>query len=140
VNIVSALAIGHYVAGLVDGEGCFIIKAKRPRADFSPALRIEMHKADRPLLEHIQGQVGGTLKERTSPSRGGNTVLLEIVSREDCLRVIEILDAAPLRGRKKADYAVWREFVTWWAARRHNDPWLPGAVLHHQLIEGRTLA
>jgi hypothetical protein len=68
-----------------------------------------------------------------------------VATKASCLRLIELLDQYPLRGRKSRDYAVWRPAVLWWAAgnakqRQIHRDWTPMAYLKDRLGQCKTYA
>lgn len=72
---------------------------------------------DTPLLESLHSEtVLGTLLSRAARGRLKPQIEWKIVAKADCLRLIELLDAFPLRGRKSLDYAIWRAAAHWWIA------------------------
>lgn len=128
-------AFFHWMTGLLDGEGSFVIYTRRTEKArwASTSLSVTLVRADRPLLEACQREIGGTLHNR--PSRGNNwssTTVWSVRSDKDCQRLVEILDSYPLRSRKAAEYALWRQAVMLRKqfkhgsryARQHNEPLL----------------
>jgi hypothetical protein len=55
-------------------------------------------------------------------------VLWKTGSKLECLVLVELLDAHPLRGRKLAQYAIWRDAVARWASKRQG--FAPGVREH----------
>ncbi len=106
---------GGYLAGLIDGEGCFVINLQR-RSDRKPwaslMLNIELRLDERPLLEALRSEFGiGTITERHCPSFRRPLVAWHICRQADLVYLIRILDRFPLRAKKSRDYAIWREAV-----------------------------
>lgn len=100
---------GHWLAGFIDGEGCFYItrdRARRPwRARFSMALRAD----DRPILEECKRRTGiGTIHDYKTPA-GQTTTRWMIQSRADCAELQRLLTIYPLRAKKARDFEVWSE-------------------------------
>lgn len=61
-----------------------------------------------------------------------------VAAKSDCVRLSEILDSAPLRGRKSLDYAIWRAAVNWWVGPDATDrparrDWQPMIYLKRRL-------
>ncbi len=114
---------GHYLAGLIDGEGCFTIpraSARPDQATHSYQCRFELGLRDDDLaiLEEIQQRTGlGRLSPRSGKSssrRNRPSIRWDIGSRRDCAGLVQILDRYPLRAKKAADYAIWRRAVSAW--------------------------
>ena len=106
---------GNWLAGFIAGEGCFTIsklsRGRGYRCSFALVLRLD----DAPILEMIHtetqlGTISVSLKTRES-------VEWAVLSRKDCVALIEILDCCPLRARKEIDYFIWREAVRIWNSK-----------------------
>ena len=144
---------GHWLAGFIDGEGCFTIDPKRTASQvrYSCRLAIRLRDDDAPLLLSIAQRTGCGSIDRDTNARaahhargGGNPQARWLVVRKmDCLRMITILDAHPLLSKKARDYAIWREAARIYA-RLHPSTcaydWRPIARLRDQLMAGRAYA
>jgi hypothetical protein len=105
----------HWLAGFIDGEGCFYITGagkSRPgvwRPRFSLTLRCD----DRPTIEAAQVAVGGlgTIHEYEPTGPGRRVVRWMFQSQSDCEALCAILDIHPLRSKKANDYRIWRGAV-----------------------------
>lgn len=80
------------------------------------------------------GRITSVAARRTSQPQ----TVWTVTAKSDCLRLIEILDSAPLRGRKSLDYAIWSAAARWWigrdpAERPAGRDWQPMAYLKHCL-------
>jgi hypothetical protein len=55
------------------------------------------------------------------PARGHSRPQVQwtIASKLECQALTELLDAHPLRGRKRREYEIWREATILWASQRH---------------------
>ncbi len=106
-----------YIAGFIDGEGCFLISRKGHNG--RPCFAITFHVAQRAdnslVLELMQEQIGGYLNfEPPTPNQlkrlPGHKpqYRLFVCNRRDVLRLIEYIDQHPLIC-KAAEYQVWRE-------------------------------
>lgn len=114
---------GPWLAGLCDGEANFDIhRQQRDSGEyFYPRFEMTLRADDGGLLAMLQQQVGGKIyaKDERSPSDspGKNpTTRWEIVSREECARLVDIFDRFPLQSKKARDFAIWREAVATSAA------------------------
>ena len=107
-----------YVTGFVDGEGAFTFS--RSGRQLALYFAIKLTGAERELLERIREFFGGIgsiydVGAREAPTpRSGYTkaaVYYRVCRREDLERVVEHFDRYPLRGTKRASYAIWRQMV-----------------------------
>lgn len=105
-------AFGNWLAGFIDGEGCFSIginNYRRPSLRFDISVRLD----DAAILGEIHEQIGiGKLIERparyASMAAGKPQLVWRVQKREECWRLRQLLDKYPLRAKKKRDYAIWR--------------------------------
>ena len=120
-----------WFAGLVDGEGCFLIHSVHGRW-CAAKLVINMRADDRPMLEEIRKELGfGSLTFRPrSHGNGKPTLVYQVSKASELLALVHLFDRSPLRSRKRKDYEVWRTFVLLHQSR-HNatDPRIE-ALLH----------
>jgi len=97
-------AFGNWLAGFIDGEGYFGIFTNDGR--YICAFAVGLHPCERPVLDDVLERTGlGTIHTQA------RMVRWQIRARGDCVGLIELLDRYPLRSRKAADYALWREAV-----------------------------
>lgn len=101
-------ASGWYIAGFVDGEGCFFIGKE------TCSFIIKLRADDRDLLEWIQSQFGGIGKIRDASGAIGNRnpqVALTVTRHVELVWLTEFFDVFRLVGKKRRDYAIWRDAV-----------------------------
>ena len=107
-----------YVTGFVDGEGAFTFS--RNGRQMSLYFAIKLTAIDRPLLLQLQAFFGGIGEIYSVRARGAATAgsgstraasYYRVCRRDHLPRVVQHFDAFPLRGAKRASYAVWREMV-----------------------------
>ena len=107
-------AFGHWLAGFIDGEGCFIIAPKK-RLDYvtyAPEFSLSLRSDDRAILEEMQRRTAiGRLYERRATATHAGATTWKIQSKADCLVLVGLLDRFPLRAKKADDYAIWRKAV-----------------------------
>lgn len=116
---------GHWLAGLVDGEGSFYMQRTTDRSgntSYQCALSVALRDDDRPVLESIARTTGiglvRTDKERKRAPGSKPRARWHVCNKHDCKRAVAIFDLYPLRAKKARDYAVWREAVLIWCAMR----------------------
>lgn len=109
----------HRLAGLLDGECCFAVVPNN-QVGWRCLCVVNLRDDDRDTLIAYHDRIGiGHLGQ--VPARAGSRpqVRWEIASKLECARLMELLDAHPLRGRKVQEYEIWRDAVELWAARRY---------------------
>ena len=133
---------GHWLAGFIDGEGCFHIKrVGGDGGSFICTFIIGLRQDDRPILEEIRERTG--LGSLYVTRRGGRAqVRWEVARKDECVRLAELLQVYPLRAKKARDLAIWVEALRAWqlvVARRRAD-WGRMREMKAQLEAGRVLA
>lgn len=109
---------GNWLAGFTDGEGCFFIgktpQCRRQRNfGYFCEFRIGLRRDDEAVLREIVARTGlGSIS--LISNRWGGAAAWVVRAKQDCVALTEIFDAYPLRAKKAADYAIWREAVRAW--------------------------
>ena len=119
-------AFGHWLAGFIDGEGHFGMVRRyaergvvRHGASSRPHFQITLRDDDLATLEQLRDRLGiGRIKRKTAgpfPSQGvypsKPTATWHVDRKRDLAVLVAVLDAHPLRAKKRRDYAIWREAV-----------------------------
>lgn len=114
----SFLPSGDFIAGLTDGEGCFVLKFRR---DFKKnrtnapayfgwqaAFVIVLRKDDMHLLEKVRKVIGcGTI------SYSGNSVRLQVQDTKELInKIVPFFRKYRLYGKKADDFKLWLEAVS----------------------------
>ncbi len=119
-------AFGNWFAGFVDGEGCFHIGMKHHRSNhisYGLTFHIGLRSDDLPILEEIKTTLGiGKVRRPRQGKIGNPQSRYVIASKNDCARLVEILDTYPLRAKKTRDYSIWREALFTWNKIRRMSP------------------
>ncbi len=133
-------ALGPLLAGFIEGEGCFSI-THQTRGPYGCKLAVCVRDDDAALLRELKRATAlGTLRPVKARAGSRAQVTWVIQAKADCLRLVELLDRYPLRGRKSRDYAIWRAAACWWigvdpAARPSGRDWAPMEYLKLRLHE-----
>lgn len=106
-------SFGHWLAGFVDGEGCFYAGWKRSCGERALRFSLNIRKDDSAVLEKIISILKvGAIKSR--PNRNGsNSQLVYEVRRLSDLRhvIVPLFENYPLRAKKANDFNIWKELV-----------------------------
>lgn len=132
----------HWLAGFIDGEGTFYIR-RNPAGNYHCSFRLTVRDDDNAIMEEIRDRVGiGTIQwvPKRTANNGNPQTCWSVNAKAECLRLVDVLDAHPLRAKKSRDYAIWRTAVMDWATAQksqHHD-WTIVANCNVALKEVRT--
>jgi hypothetical protein len=118
---------GNYVAGFIDGEGCFTIviskhKTKRLGVDARLHFQIEVRADDREIIENIQETINCGRIYTLSYERYGwhPHVELKVSSLKEITgRLIPFLKRYPLRAKKKQSFDLFLEAIQVFETKEH---------------------
>ena len=138
---------GHWLAGFIDGEGCFSIMRNHNRS-YVLRFAVCVRGDDREIIEQIHAETGlGRVDSRGYPTLlGSPQVEWRVQRKADCMGLVSLLDRYPLRAKKARDYAMWRAAAMLWCpldGRRRGSGAFPPEIteqlkeLHDALKEGR---
>jgi len=124
----------YWLAGLIDGEGHFAIKA-HARGTHAPQFTLKMRADERGTLEMIRRKFGhGTITNDT----GANPMLRwTLGDKAGCQALVDMLDKYPLRAKKMIDFWTWRAAVIEWTERPRGNRW-HGAADNTRMEQLRT--
>src|SRR4051812_5208842 len=125
---------GHFLAGFIEAEGCFEIRQNNGGVNWSCVFTLVQRDDDTELLLQLceltgLGSVGKVRATGNSKPQG----VWSIRGQRDCLGLAQLLDAFPLRGRKRRELAVWA------AAARQLNRTVPAAGLPQLAADLRVL-
>ena len=116
----------EYLAGFVDGEGCFSVSIHpNPNAKFGwiidPDFTINQHKQSHEFLKSIQKFLGcGKIYEK-SPDKS-NVLTFTVYSRRTIFeKILPFFDKHPLLSSKQNDYTLFREIVIRMQNKEHHN-------------------
>lgn len=111
-------AFGNWLAGFIDGEGCFFIAAtKRTRTDTSiyhtyrPIFSLAVRDDDTAVVLEAKERTGIGSHHFYVPTSGKRVIRWMIQSHSDCLELRRLLTLYPLRAKKRNDFTVWSRAV-----------------------------
>lgn len=116
-----------YVAGFIDGEGCFSIsvgkhKSLKRRMEIRPEFEIELRNDDREILERILVTIGcGRIYDLAYDRYGWQAhVKYKIGGRKDMIKYLfPFLDSHPLQAKKKKAYKLFKKIVLMMDKKEH---------------------
>lgn len=117
-------SFGHWLAGFIDGEGCFRVHKEKSGAYYACHFTLKVRDDERETLENIVATTGiGHLKPDLI--RGGSkpALIWVVQSKAECLKLVDLLDRFPLRAKKRRDYAIWRQAVLHWRDMKRGNRW-----------------
>jgi hypothetical protein len=143
-------AFGHWLAGFIDGEGCFALRRHNPSHicghSWGAIFVLKVRDDDAAIIEEIAARTGlGRVTYGRAPSGYRNTrpqAKWQVQSKADCVALADLLDRYPLRAKKARDLAVWSKAVRLRlqtvnggpSARERNEPiWAEIAELYEEL-------
>lgn len=113
---------GSWLAGFVDGEGCFDI---HPVGDhFICRFTIGLRADDANTLREIQRETGiGELRLQGMKNGAETQARWEVARKTEVGEVVRIFEAYPLRSKKHRDFEIWKQAVTVWLAAKRGNRW-----------------
>ncbi len=110
----------HRLAGFLDAECHLALVPNNNGESWRCACAVALRDDDREVLVSLRQSLGlGHLCALPAFRGSRPQVQWTVASKVECRVLTELLDAHPLRGRKLAEYEIWREGVALWAARRY---------------------
>ena len=110
----------EWVAGFVDGEGCFHVSINRIRAmstgwQVLPEFRVVQHKRNEAILTRLQEffSAGKVVVNHDTRKE------LRIRRLEDLRKVIAFFEQHPLQTKKTEDFAMFREIISTMEGKEH---------------------
>jgi len=118
---------GDYVAGFVDGEGCFVIViskhgSKKLGVDARVSFQIELRDDDRAILESIQATLGCGRIYHLSYERYGwkpHAKLMISPIQDIMTKLIPFFQKYPLRAKKRHSFELFCQAAEIVASKRH---------------------
>lgn len=118
---------GDYIAGFVDGEGCFYLTYRSERKSarenqpvyrrWVPYFAIVLRQDDKEILEKIKITLGcGTISLTSSQARYNVQNIKDIISK-----VIPFFEKHTLRAKKKNDFLLWKKAAFLIAQNMYNN-------------------
>lgn len=117
----------HYVAGFIDGEGCFSVsigkhKTLKRRLEVRPEFDVELRADDKNILERILITIGcGKIYDQSYDRYGWFPhAKYKITSTKDMVNYLfPFLDKCPLQAKKAEVYKYFKEIVLMYVKKEH---------------------
>jgi hypothetical protein len=114
----------HWLAGFIDGEGCFRIQKEKRGGYYACQFSLKLRDDDRAILNECVCRTGAGIVHRMAAYRTSKPgVRWAIQSRADCWKLATILDRYPLRAKKAHEYAIWRQALETWTTMQRGNRW-----------------
>lgn len=110
-------AFGHYIAGLVDGEGCFRIHKAHGgmSSTYTCEFQIKLRDDDARILNEIQRALGvGRLHEEKGDGVQKPQLKFIVSKLQECRKVQRFFESFPLRAKKQKDFVHWCKHLDLW--------------------------
>lgn len=105
---------GHWLAGFVDGEGCFTIISSRRQASLICRFSLGLRSDDAPILREACERTGLGRVYRAGDGRMATWI---VATQADLIALVELFEKYPLRAKKKRDFEIWARAVRLWVGR-----------------------
>jgi hypothetical protein len=109
---------GYYFSGFFDGEGHLVtfyrVRQARGKqvSEFRLALQIAIRNDDLQVLQYIQDNLGGNIRNNIVPKRGNPVCKWFFENIKQLTEtIIPLFDRYPLRTKKAREYEIWRNLV-----------------------------
>jgi hypothetical protein len=99
-----------WLAGFIDGEGCFSRYTSKRGAPYRPKFSIGLRQDDLPILLALRAEFGGSINDGcTNWERNLQQMRWQISAAADLKRLVAYLDRFPLRAKKADQFSEWRK-------------------------------
>lgn len=124
---------GHWLAGFVDGEGCFQIQ--KIKTYYATLFTLALRDDDSDIIYEIYHRLGNIGHIYPIQAEGKNSQIgWRVDTKAECLALVDVFDAFSLRAKKANDYIIWRKAVFAWASCAETEVM---GRLQRELREGR---
>lgn len=115
-------AFGHYIAGLVDGEGCFRIHKAHSGTSttYTCEFGLKLRDDDSLILNQIYRILKiGRLTECKGEGNSKPQLKWSVTNIEDCKTLRSFFETFPLRAKKQKDFVHWSKHLDLWSAHTY---------------------
>lgn len=109
---------GNWIAGFVDGEGCFFMVPVARPGGYRPGFSLALRHDDEGILREIASALDvGSIHSYKGQS-GHRVVRWHVQAQKDCQALVAFFSEFPLRAKKRTDFEIWAKAVEAAAALR----------------------
>lgn len=124
---------GHWLAGFIDGEGCFTIKRNGQNASYC-SFSIHLHSDDKEILSEIARRTGiGQVRDYSYREAS----VWVVCAKAECALLVDLLSRFPMRAKKRRDYEIWAKAVAIWQNREWGSDSSEIYALRDELVADR---
>lgn len=138
-------AFAYWMAGFIDGEGCFSVHKKHVNGceTFDCQFTLTLRADDRPIVEQMRAALGGigSIAHRPARNTGGgdkDQCRYCVSSKRDCQMLRAVLAAFPLRAKKARDFEIWCQALDAWIDHEPGSSWQDMAYFRNALMAVRN--
>jgi hypothetical protein len=104
-----------FFSGFAAGDGSFVIRENNAGTSWCCGFQLKLRADDTPLLSRLR-EWSGVGELIPAPARGGSHPQMAwvVARREDCIRLVDLLDASPPLGKAARVFELWRSGVRLW--------------------------
>lgn len=128
----------NYMAGLIDGEGCFSVHKKTVNGceTYDCQFTISLREDDAPILVEMQRRLNGIGSIAYRPERGNANPQVRycISSKADCQVLQLVLSMFPMRAKKLRDFEIWSHALDAWLNHEMGGSWEDISFYRDQLM------
>lgn len=101
----------HWIAGFVDGEGCFFMAPVNRPGGYRPSFSVSVRADDSEIVQKMRDflDVGTTHFYRATS--GSRVIRWSVQAQADCQKLVQFFERFPLRAKKRNDFEVWARAV-----------------------------
>lgn len=132
----------HWMAGFVDGEGCFHVHKKHVNGvdTYDCQFTISLRADDAPIIDEMRAALGGIGSVARRPANGNakEQVRFCVSSKADCMALRAVFSVFPLRAKKARDFEIWCHALDAWVDHTPGSGWDDVAYYRNALMAVRN--
>ena len=110
-------AEGHFIAGFMEGEAHLGIVEANGGQSFRCLMSLKLRDDDTELVEWLRARLSvGTLHAAPARATSNPQVQWLVQSQDGCSKLVDLLTAYEMRGRKAREFEIWKRAVHVWVS------------------------